>query len=302
MVEAVAHATGKIIQTMLEKGAAYALNLDVKASAEITEKGKGVAGKVAPYIKKAALETLKLFDCEKYGVSLSVESSIPANAGLGETEASSVAAVLAVTGALARKHGTVNELKIDKFMREQYMVVDGRLADKKKLLNICPGEYDRIFASLYGGFAVCDDRKKEVLRRGEMETMWAVIATPKKREKMEKDLLKIYRHEADIIWDECLKGNLYGAMRLSTLLYHDNLAPKMLVAGAFAADTSHPSTIAFARDEKKAGGIAKAVRKEAVTMITKTVNQQAQALVKPVRIVKTKEFLETRGEQEYFFL
>ena len=301
-VEAVAHATGKIIHTALDKTAAYALNLDAKVSAEIQGDKSGVHGKVPSHVKKTATKTLKAFGCERYGLTVALESRIPQNSGLGEAEAACLATALATTAALAKRHGAVNELKIDKFMREQYMIVEGNLVDKKKLLGLCAGEYDRLFCSLYGGFAVCDNRKLEILRRGEMETLQAVVATPKKKQKLQKDRLTAYRHEADLIWDEALKGNLYGAMRLSTLLYADPLAPRMLAAGSFAANTTYPSCVAFARDAESAKKIAGSVRKEASVTVTQTANTQSCAMVKPVRIVKAKEFLEMRAGQEYFFL
>jgi large subunit ribosomal protein L17 len=112
-------------------------------------------------------------------------------------------------------------------VREQYIILGGDLVDKKKLINLCPGDFDRVFTGFFGGFAVCDNRKKEVLRRGEMETMWAIIASPKKKEKTDKYRMLLYRYEADLIWDECLKGNLYVAMRLNSLLYGDKNAPKV---------------------------------------------------------------------------
>jgi len=71
------------------------------------------------------------------------------------------------------------------------MVVGEKLVDKKKLLDLCPGEFDRLFVSLYGGFSVCDNRRKEVLRRGEMETMEVVVAVPAKREKPTENSYRI---------------------------------------------------------------------------------------------------------------
>ena len=301
-ISAVGKGTAKIIQTSLGKSASYALDLETIASAQILENAKEIKGKINPQIKKLAKDVLNLLGCKNCGLAIKLESKIPKNAGLGENEAASVAVALAVAGAVAKKHGSVNELKIDKYVKEQFMVIGDKIVDKKKLIDICPGEYDRLFTSFYGGFAVCDNRKKEVLRRGEMETLWAVIASPKKKEFLDMDRMLLYRYEADIIWDEALKGNLYVAMRLNTLLYGGVLAPKMLRAGALTAHTSYPATIALSRDEKVNFLIEKAVRKEAKTFVVRAANEQASALVKPRRIVKTKEFLAIKGENDYFFL
>ncbi len=301
-IQAAGKGTAKIIQTLLGKGASYALDLETIASVQVLENTKEIKGKINPKTKKLAKDVLNLLGCKKYGLAIKIESNIPKEAGLGEDEAESVAVALAACGAIAKKHGSVNELKIDKYVKEQFMVVGEKLVDKKKLLDLCPGEYDRLFTSLYGGFAVCDNRRKEVLRRGEMETMRAIVAIPKKKEKTEKDHILLYRYEADLIWDECLKGNLYVAMRLNTLLYGGVLAPKMLRTGALTAHTSYPSTIALSRNEKLNSLIEKAVKKEAKTFVVKAANNQAAVLVKPRRIVKTKEFLAIKEGNDYFFL
>jgi shikimate kinase len=112
----------------------------------------------------------------------------------------------------------------------------------------------------------------------------------------------LYRYEAELIYDECLKGNLYVAMRLNSLLYADKNAPRMLRAGALTVHTSYPSTVALSRDEKKNPLIEKSVKKEAKTFIVKAANNQAASLVKPRRIVKGREFVEKKGASEYFFL
>ena len=301
-IQATGKATAKIIQTNQDKSASYALDLETVASVQILDNSKEIKGKITPEIKKLAKDTLNFLGYKNYGLSIKIESAIPANSGLGEKEASYVAVVLSVAAAISKRHGAVNELKIDKYVKEQYMLVGEKLIDKKKLIDLCTGEFDRVFTSFYGGFAVCDNRKKEVLRRGEMETMWAIVATPKKKESLDKDLMLLYRHEAELIWDEALKGNLYVAMRLNSLLYGDKNAPKMLRAGALTAHTSYPSTIALSRDEKKNPSIEKAVKKDAKTYIVKIANNQAAALVKPRRIVKGREFVEKKGKSEYYFL
>lgn len=299
-IKATGHASAKIIQTAQDRGASYALGLDATASVRLA--GKGVSGKISPSHKKLAKDILSLLGHKDIGVSISLESKIPSGAGLGEDEAASVAIALAVAGAVAKRRGSVNELKIDKYVREQYMVVGEKLVDKKKLLALCPGEYDRLFVSLYGGFAVCDNRKKEVMRRGEMETMQAVIAIPKKKEKPDKERMLLYRYEADLIYDECLKGNLYVAMRLNSLLFADKIAPQMLSAGAVTAHASYPSAVALSRDAKKTLLIEKAAKKDARTMVVNAENTQAAALIKPRRIVKGREFVQQKGDQDYYFL
>jgi 16S rRNA G966 N2-methylase RsmD len=91
-------------------------------------------------------------------------------------------------------------------------------------------------------------------------------------------------------------------MRLNSLLYRDRIAPKTLAAGALSAHTSYPATIALSRDAKKTTLIEKAAKKDAKTVIVNAENTQASALVKPRRIVKCREFVEQKGESEYYFM
>jgi shikimate kinase len=300
MSEAAGKATAKIIQTTQDKSASYALDMEARVSAEIIQ-GRKIFGNSPDYAKDLAKKTLKFLGYAKYGLSLKIDSNIPKKAGLGELEAISVATTLAVAGAIARKHGSVNELKIDVHTRHQFILIGDKLIDKNKLLAVCPGEYDRLFASLNGGFVVSDNRKKEIIRRGEMETMSYVAAIPKKSPKTDKDILQLYRHERDLIYEECCKGNLYGAMRLNTLLYRDETAIRMLYAGAITAVTTYPTTVGLTRDPKKIKDISKAAKGNKI--ITGTVgNTESLIQTKPRRIVKTAEFLGIKGDTEYSLL
>jgi len=303
MVDAVAKATAKMVSGLPEKGASFALDMDVKADVNISEEKGEVRGDIMPELKNLAEKVLETYGYD-YGLEIRIETSIPCDAGLGITEASAIATVLGIVGALAKKHGSVDELKIDKYLKEQFMLVEDKLVDKKKLLELCTGigEYDRLASSLYGGFIVSDNKKKEVMLRGEMETMHAVIAVPYKITEMDPAKMRLYKNELEIIWDEALKGNLYTAMKMNTLLYEGDLSKNMLKAGALTATVSYPSVVGLTRDESKTREIEEAVKNEATTQIKKISNEPAKALTKPRRIVKTKEFLEIKGSQEYHFL
>jgi shikimate kinase len=301
MAEATGKATAKIIQTTLDKSASFALDLEVRISAEII-RGNKIKGNAPDYVKDLAKKTLKYLGYAKYGLQIKIDSKIPQKAGLGELEANSVATILAVSGTIARKHGSANELKIDVHTRHQFILIGNKLIDKTKLLALCPGEYDRLFASLNGGFVVADNREKEIIRRGEMETMSFVAALPKKAPKLDKDIQQLYRHERDLIFEECCKGNLYGAMRLNTLLYRDETAVKMLRRGAPIAVTTYPTTIGITRDPKKIKDITKAAAKGNRVITGLVGNTESRIATKPKKIVKTKEFLEIKGDTEYYLL
>ncbi len=303
MVEATARASAKLVSGLQEKGASFALDLEVRARVEVTEEKGVIGGVVVPELEVLAKKIIEFFGYD-YGLEIEIETAVPLDSGLGVTEASAIATALGIAGALAKKHGSIDELKIDQYLNEQYMVVADKLVDKKKLLELCAGlgEYDRLCASLYGGFIVSDNRKRAIALRGEMETLHAVSAFPDKPAPIDSAMPRLYKNELEILWDEAVKGNLYTAMKLNTLLYETDLPKKMLAAGALASTISFPAVIGLVRDEGKLIEIEDAVKKEAATQIIKISNEPARVLVKPRRIVKTKEFLEIKGAQEYHFL
>ncbi|MBN2251572.1 MAG: hypothetical protein JW724_05825 [Candidatus Altiarchaeota archaeon] len=301
MVEAVAKATAKIICPEFGNGASFALDLDAKADVRLAEGSKGIRGRIDPGIKKLAKEVLDFLDCD-LGVEIKTESGIPGKAGLGELEALSVAVVLATAGEIAKRQGSINELKIDKYVREQFLVVNGRLVDKKELIDVCTlGEFDRVCSSFYGGFTVCENRQRNVLRRGEMESTLHYVAIVPEKKETDKDVL-LYRNEAEAVFNEALNGNLYTAMKLNGLLYCDRISKKMLSAGALTATVSHPSTVGLTRDAGKVKDIMKAVKEGGAIFSGKVSNEPATLLVKPRKIVKTKEFLALKGADEYHLL
>lgn len=303
MIEAVACGTGKIVGSIPNKGACFAVDLNARVRVEITE-GKELTGDVDPLTAEIARDTLTFFGYD-YGLKIEVESDIPPSAGLGDREAVSTATVMAVAGALAKKHGSVNELRIDKYMKEQFLIINGKVVDKKKLIDLCikPGlEFDRVSASFYGGFIVSDNRKRMILRRGEMENLSIVLLTPKEKEMIDPIELKLFSNELEIMWDEALKGNLYTAMKLNTLFYKTRAVKDMLTAGSLTASVSFPSVIALVRDEDRISGVEESVRNKGSVSVTKVCNEKARVLGKPKKIVKIKEFLELKGSEEFHLL
>ncbi|MEA3254698.1 MAG: hypothetical protein U9Q22_02565 [Candidatus Altiarchaeota archaeon] len=303
MIDAIACGSGKIVDSVLDKGASFAIDLKVRVRVEITE-GKELTGDVDPLVEEIARDTLNLFGYD-YGLKIEVESEIPPSAGLGNPEAVSAATVTAVAGALAKKHGSVNELRIDKYMKEQFLIINNKVVDKKKLIDLCvkPGlEFDRVSASFYGGFIVSNNRRGEILRRGEMENLSVVLLTLKKEEGIDPDELRLFSNELEIMWDEALKGNLYTAMKLNTLLYKNSVVKEMLKAGSLTASVSFPSVIALVRDEDRIRGVEESVRNKGVVRVTKVCNEKARILGKSKRIFKIKEFLKLKGGDEFQLL
>jgi len=292
--DAIAYAT-----TEIAGESAFALDLPVYASAELAG-GKKITGIGDKLARKAVKNTLKNFK-QKGGVKVKVESLIPAKKGLGESEAESVAVTLAVAGEIGNTRGRVCELKIDKYLSDQFFIVDSRVVGKQELLYLCSVKglsFPRIAASFFGGFTVC--KKKEILRRGEMEDLPAVINIPKSRCSQGDGKNPLLADVNELLFREALAGNLYQAMKLSAGFCAPDLAEKFLAAGAFAVSVNEGSVVGLFKDERKA--VAGAEELKGKVVITRTANTPARVEKKPARIYKVREFLKLDGAREYGLL
>ncbi|MBN2014225.1 MAG: hypothetical protein JW778_03505 [Candidatus Altiarchaeota archaeon] len=302
-VEAEAYGTGVIVDAG-SRGAVFALDLKATASAKILEDHKKIKtqDKTAEKIAKKVLDLLGY----TYRVEVKIKNEIPLRVGFGEKEAVAIATALAVTGALAKKHGSVNELRIDKYMKDQFMIIGDKLVDKKKLMDLCVDSgmrLDRTYASLYGGFSVADNNKRKVLRHGEMESLHSIILVPEKPKKKSLKDMRVFDGQLQMIWDEALKGNLNTAMNMNSMLYNSETTRKMLNADALAVSISRKGgLVGFTRKEERIKDIMKALEEEGKILIKKAMNEKAWALIKPKKIYKTHEFLELKGGQEHHWL
>ena len=350
-VEAVAHGTGVIVDSSVTgKGSAFAIDINAKASAILTGNGdtndksnvKITCDCKNPDEKQLAEETAKLVfkRIEKsfghsYGAKIEIETQIPS--GLGKNEAIFNAVSLAITGAVAKKHGSINRLLIDKYLNEQFIVINDKIIDRLWL--VCAGtdlglRFDRVVASMYGGFVVCgygghdnydnedtdkdtnEKNRSRILRRGELENLDAVILVPKTKTELknELELMKLFRNEIDIIWNEALKGNLYCAMKLNCLLHENRIAKRVLGAGALTASISDGVTIGLLRtdgraddsdekiDEKNLNKVVNSISDYGDVLVHKVANDKSGILGKPRKIIKIKEFLEMKGDEEFHYL
>ncbi len=306
-LRALSHGTGTIASAP-GKGAAFALDTNVVAEIKLLEDEKEIiyAGGQSSLVKKIAKKTLDFFGYD-YGAEISIESEIPA--GMDDSGAISTAIALAIAGGLAKSHGSINELRIDKYMHEQFLVVDKKVVDKKKLIELCTpinkNQFDDVSASFYGGFVITDNKKREILRRGEMEDLYAIILIPKETAGIDmaaKDLSTIFTNEAEIAWNEALRGDLYTAMKLNTLIHGNGSAREMLSSGALTTSISHSSIIGLVRDEDNVEPVADAVRGNGEVLVRKVTNEGAKILEKPKKVMRVREFLKLKGEGEFHYL
>ena len=299
--ESVSYATGTIASCN-GKDSAFALGLEVRAKTVpckgkgLSFKGCGVSREVRNSVGKA-----KKFLKVKGGILIEIDNGIPLKTGLGEDEAIAVAAALA----LAAEAGRVMELQLDKFLRTQIIETENGFVNKKDLvehIHVPRMSFARLCASLFGGFFVTDG--KNILRRGEMENLQAVVLASKGGNlKPATDMWpnRRFGHVSDceaishIAWQEALKGNLYPAMRLnSSLSGNDEVMQKMLGKGALTVATSGNSVIGLVRG-KKATRIPGKIK-------TGISNSEARVLQKPRKILRINEFMRLNGDKEFYFI
>lgn len=295
-VEAEAYATANIVEAA-KKSAAFALDMKTTATASLREDGKIISKEATAKDVAGKVLALLGYSC---GVEVTLKTEIPKKKGFGEDEAAAVATALAVSGAVAKKFGTINELKIDIHMRDQFMIIEEKLFNKRKLIDLCSEgrRADRVYTSFYGGFAVSENGR--ILRHGEMEMASMVILAPKKIEKIGDDDMSIFADELDIIFSQALSGNLNTAMNMNATLIAKRMALVALKAGAMAVSSAKEGgLVAINRDEKKAEGIADALKRYGSIITKKAANAHAKIIINPKRIYRINEFIALKGDQPY---
>ncbi|ODS42018.1 MAG: hypothetical protein MSIBF_01330 [Candidatus Altiarchaeales archaeon IMC4] len=282
------------LASSLSKASSFVIDIPTKVTVELLEKKTKTGDNPA---KKVADNVMDFFG-KDMGYRISVDSEVPLDFH-GRNEAVSVAAALAVAGALSAISGSVNELLIDKNTREQFFVVNEKVVNKLDLLSCCciaGNRFDMLAAAMFGGFAVCDNSKKEILRRGEME---------------ELDVVVLLRHskkppihtELEIAFNEALKGNLYTAMKIGGIINGSGeVIEKLLKPGAISVSESNGLLIALVRDKKRMPEVSDTAKSLGEIITAKTSNFKASVPVKPRRLVKMVQFLKLKGKDEFYWL
>ncbi|MBN2518447.1 MAG: shikimate kinase, partial [Candidatus Altiarchaeota archaeon] len=216
---ALCHGAATVVNAIATgKGAAFGIGLETKVKVELLEssdisvvtKGLEEDPKLVRLCVQKALKTSGY----NYGATVTTESNIPVARGLKSSSAVANAAVLATFGALAKKHGRITGMRIDKNETRQVLEV-GREAVKPELMVdlgvqaakeagvTITGALDDATAAFFGGFAVTDNLQNKVLRKGDLESANVVIFVPKQKS-YTKDFdvpkAKLFSREIDTIW------------------------------------------------------------------------------------------------------
>ncbi len=238
------------------KGAAFGVELRVRANCELTDRPGEIVGRVddpsesARLIEICTRKVLERFELERtYGARVGTRSEVPIAVGLSSSSAAANAAVLATFAALGKKPKPklVLNLGIDAAFEAGVTVT---------------GAFDDAAASFFGYGVVTDNTKRRVLRRFRLDPKLAVLiyVSPTKfhTSRINMARIKPLRRGVEVAHDQAIRGNVFGALTLNGLLYSGALgydltiALDALAAGALAAGLTGtgPAVVAIAKPSK----------------------------------------------------
>lgn len=238
------------------KGAAFALDLRVKAEVELTENSQDIIGDIegvtgdTSLIERCVENVLKKDGAiDQYGAKVQTSASLPVAVGLSSSSAAANATVLATASALGKE------------LEDEEAINLGIEAAFETGATIT-GAYDDAAASYYGGGVVTDNEDRELLKRLDLDPELKVLIhlPPEKFYTADTDVerARLLSELVESAHEEALSGNLYGAQTLNGLLYSSILersvkpALEALDAGALSAGLSGtgPATVAISEKEK----------------------------------------------------
>ena len=236
------------------KGAAFGIELRVRANCKLTSKSREIVGRVADdpsesarLIEICTRKVLEHFKLERtYGARVQTRSEVPVAVGLSSSSAAANAAVLATFAALGRKPKPklVLDLGIDAAFEAGVTIT---------------GAFDDAAASFFGCGVVTDNIKRRVLRRFKLDpNLTVLIYVPPMKfhtSRINMARIKPLRRGVEVAHDQAIRGNVFGALTLNGLLYSGALGydPTItldaLAAGALAAGLTGtgPAVVAIAK-------------------------------------------------------
>lgn len=236
------------------KGAAFAVELKVRAEVELTTRAGEIRGEILDepsesprLIEICAERVLEHLGLErKYGAVIRTTSEVPIAVGLSSSSAAANAAVLATFAAAGRRPKPKVALNLG---------VDAALEAGVTIT----GAFDDAAASLLGGGVITDNYKRRVLKRFQLDPRLRVLVyvPPGKLHTAEVDraMVKPLAKLVDLAHELALSGDVMRALTLNGLLYscalgHDgSIALEALRAGALAAGLTGtgPAVVAIAK-------------------------------------------------------
>jgi len=188
---------------------------------------------VVKCLRKSVDKVFEKFGCD-YSVEVDFTSDVPN--GLGFKCSLINSAVLASIGFVAKKSGQIlnsfvfKDLRDDKYSKDKILKIDGRFISDSEIFGVCLDvvkelnftsecPIEDLNASFFGGFYVADNNVNKILRFGGNESLHAFVLLPDNINKKNSFVKHILKNELDVAFNETLKGNLYLATNLNSLIY-----------------------------------------------------------------------------------
>jgi len=238
---AIAHGAATIINAIaLGKGAAFGVDLWTRSEVQLTDEPSVIRAEIVSdpkestlLIEKTAARVLRHFGLEKrFGVKIKTLSNIPIARGLKSSSAAANATALATTAALGK---TLGDLEIIKLGVEAAF-------DAKVTVT---GAFDDACASFFGGIAITDNSKREIIKQLHLPKDLTVLfhVPPQKSYTINSnvDRLRTLKPLVEIAFEQALEGKVWEALTLNGLIYssasklNTTIAIDALAAGAVAA-------------------------------------------------------------------
>lgn len=220
------------------RGAAFAIDLRVKAIVELNEGKNEIKGQVGEtsedslLIETCVKKVLEYFGKRGIGGKVSTTVDLPIAVGLSSSSAAANATVLATADALNR------EIEADE-------AINLGIEAAFEAGTTITGAYDDASASFLGGGVVTDNEKRKILKKfpidSDLEVL--ILLPPEKSYTIDFDVekSKVISDLVEIALEEALSENLFGAQTLNGLLYSSilNINPQpaieALKAGAYSS-------------------------------------------------------------------
>lgn len=238
------------------KGAAFAIDLRVRAEVELSKGRKGIEGRVGETEESPKLIELcvqKVLEREKalnqYGGEVKTSTDLPIAVGLSSSSAAANATILATYDALGKEPEPEDaiDLGIDAAFEAGTTVT---------------GAFDDAAASFLGGGAITDNRERKLLKRFDMDPKLQVLVyLPRGRSytaAIDVERTELVKELVEAVHQLALDGNVFEALTLNGLVYSSilNYDPKpaldALEAGAEGAGLTGtgPAVVAVAKKER----------------------------------------------------
>jgi len=229
---AVSHGAVTIVNAIATgKGAAFGINLETKATAEldgsekISAKIKNFPDEDTELIEICAKKVMEFFGVD-YGVDIETESNIPVARGLKSSSAAANAVVLAVAKAV-KKEDPESEFPDD-------LTLINLGIDAAIQVNVTiTGAFDDASASYFGGYVVTDNARRKILKSGEMESLKVLLFVPDEKtytKDVDVEQTKLLAKGVELAWEKALDGKLCSALTLNGLAYSATLGQSIDIA------------------------------------------------------------------------